>query len=226
MTQNDVLFAFLRHLCEEIMPKVQKGKAYVPESREIERLLKLISVSKHAKRDKLLVLMSYGLGMRVLELASLRLYHVLNNDGMINENISLVRTKGNKQRMVYMPAREEDSRIHDALEDYIKERKSYCEKKRVPYTLEAPLFLSLRGGSFNNKTLQKRFEHLYRMAGIRGASSHSGRRTYATRLIEEGADIKAISTVMGHSSVAMTAQYIQNNPTRLKKISGMALKFL
>jgi integrase/recombinase XerD len=59
---------------------------------------------------------------------------------------------------------------------------------------------------------------MYADAKLQGASSHSGRRTFATTLIEKGMDIKAVSTLMGHSSIAMTAKYVENNPARLKQI--------
>lgn len=205
------------------MPKLNKGKAYVPSSNEIKRLLKLISTTKYAKRDTLLILMSYGLGLRVLELASLKFYHLFNNDESLKQDISLVRTKQNKPRMVYLP---DDKRLHNSIIDYLNERKEHAINKKIVFSLSQPLFLSQKGISFTNKTLQKRFEHLYKMAGIYGASSHSGRRTFATNLIEQGVDIKAISTLMGHSSVAMTARYVEDNPERLKKIASVALKFL
>jgi integrase/recombinase XerD len=67
--------------------------------------------------------------------------------------------------------------------------------------------------------LQQVFKRLYRQAGIDGASSHSGRRTFATRLIEKGIDIKAVSRLMGHGTVAMTAEYVEDNPARLKNIT-------
>ena len=59
------------------------------------------------------------------------------------------------------------------------------------------------------------FKRLYRDAGIRGAKSHSGRRTFATRLIEKGFDIKSVSLLMGHRSIQTTARYIQENPLKL-----------
>lgn len=208
------------------MPKIKKGKAHVLTATELRRLLKKVSELKYAKRDTLLILMSFGLGLRVLELASLKLYHVFNTDWSINENISLVRTKGNKERMVYLPDPLDDPRIHHALEDYLEDRQEYAKNKNLIISHDSTLFLSEKGTSFSNRTLQKRFETLYKLAGIRGASSHSGRRTYATMLIENGIDIKAVSTLMGHASVAMTAQYVENNPTRLKKIASAALRFL
>ncbi|MBK7616330.1 MAG: tyrosine-type recombinase/integrase [Burkholderiales bacterium] len=48
-------------------------------------------------------------------------------------------------------------------------------------------------------------------------SSHSGRRTFATSLIEGGVDIKAVSTLIGHSTVSMTARYVDDNPIRLRR---------
>lgn len=67
-------------------------------------------------------------------------------------------------------------------------------------------------------SLQQLFHRMYSDAKLQGASSHSGRRTFATTLIEKGVDIKAVSTLMGHSSIAMTARYVENNPARLKQI--------
>jgi integrase/recombinase XerD len=66
--------------------------------------------------------------------------------------------------------------------------------------------------------MQMLFKRMYRWAGLDHASSHSGRRTFATSLIERGVDIKAVSSLMGHSSVAMTARYVQDNPIRLRRI--------
>jgi integrase/recombinase XerD len=53
-----------------------------------------------------------------------------------------------------------------------------------------------------------------------GASSQSGRRTFATALIRKGVDIKAVSTQMGQASIGMTARYVEDNPARLRQISA------
>lgn len=201
-------------------------QAHVLNANEIRRLFKHISTTKHAKRDTLLILISFGLGLRAVEMAALKLHQFFNLDGSIQEQILLTRTKGNEKRTVYLPSYEVDRRIHDALRDYYNHRIEHAKKKRIPFSLAQPLFLSQKAGSFTNRTLQKHFETLYTAARIKGASSHSGRRTFATRLIEAGADIKAVSKLMGHSDIGMTAKYIQDNPDRLKKISSTALNFL
>ncbi|MFM9210101.1 tyrosine-type recombinase/integrase, partial [Legionella pneumophila] len=55
------------------------------------------------------------------------------------------------------------------------------------------------------------------------ASSHSGRRTFITRLIEQGADIKAVSRLAGHANIVTTAIYVEDNPDRLKRIANLAI---
>lgn len=204
------------------MPKLQKGKAHVPTQEEMKRLFKIVASTKNAKRDKLLVLFSYGLGLRAIEMAGLKLSQVFNTDGSINEVVSLTKTKGNKPRTLYLM----DKRIQESLKDYFNFRKNKDDPNNLGFSLDVPLFLTQHGTSFCNRTMQKRFEQIYKMAGIRGASSHSGRRTFATKLIEQGVDIKAVSTLMGHASIAITAEYVEDNPDRLKKIVLGALTFI
>jgi integrase/recombinase XerD len=120
-------------------------------------------------------------------------------------------TKGKKQRRVYIT----NAKVAGALRDYLDER---LKEDGLRFNLEAPLFRSQKGSSFTPNTMQQLFHRMYVGAKLQGASSHSGRRTFATTLIEKGVDIKAVSTLMGHSSIAMTAQYVEDNPARLKQI--------
>jgi integrase/recombinase XerD len=204
-----------RHSGISIMSK----QAEVLSPDEFKRLLKIVSASKHAKRDTLLVLMSYGLGLRAVELAALKIHQVLNENGKVRETLQLVRTKGDKKRTLYLS----EPRIKKAILEYIEERKIISEKKRTIFSIQQALFLSQKHGQFTNKTLARRFDIIYREAGFVGVTSHSGRRTFATNLIEQGVDIKAVSTLMGHSNIQMTAQYVQNNPVRLSNICSKAL---
>lgn len=197
------------------MPK----QAEILNADEFKRLLKIVSTSKHAKRDTLLILMSYGLGLRAVELAALKLHQVVSDDGKVREALQLKRTKGDKKRTLYLS----EPRIKKAIIEYIEERKIISEKKRIVFSHQQALFLSQKYGQFTNKTLARRFDIIYRDAGFVGVTSHSGRRTFATNLIEQGVDIKAVSTLMGHSNIQMTAQYVQNNPVRLSNICAKAL---
>ncbi|MGV0981021.1 MAG: tyrosine-type recombinase/integrase [Polynucleobacter sp.] len=192
---------------------MKEGKAKAFTEQELRRTLRIISKKPHAKRNTALLWCSFGLGLRAKELASLHVEHVLGADGRLLEevNLSSAMTKGAKQRFVYLT----NTSLMEALEDYLAEREN---KEGISFNQQAPLFTSQKGGAFTPNTMQQLFHRIYVEAKIYGASSHSGRRTFATTLIEKGADIKAVSRLMGHSSISMTAQYVEDNPLRLKQM--------
>lgn len=194
------------------MPR--EGKAKVLTEGELKRLFKIVAVGNHAKRNAALLYFSFGLGLRAKEMALLTIGDVMSPQGCLLDEINIVRkmTKGEKQRHVYITS----SKVRQAIAEYLANRKEAAQK----YKMHAPLFLSQKGGRFSPNALQQLFQSIYHSAGIVGASSHSGRRTFATRLIEKGIDIKAVSRLMGHANIAMTAQYVEDNPVRLKKISS------
>lgn len=195
------------------MPR--EGKAKVLTENEFKRLLKIISTGKNAKRNTALLYFSFGLGLRAKEMSLLKINHVLDetNDCLLEEiNLTGNMTKGDKQRHIYLT----NPKVQKVLLDYIEERKN---DKKISINCHSPLFLSQKRGKFSPNSLQQLFSQLYKQAGIIGASSHSGRRSFATKLIERGVDIKAVSRLMGHSSISMTAQYVEDNPVRLKRIA-------
>jgi integrase/recombinase XerD len=138
---------------------------------------------------------------------------VTDPDYKLLDEICLTRsmTKGEKQRHAYLTHK----KVCDALEEYIKSIKSHDRKQ--------PLFQTQRKARFTPNALQKWFKSLYDKAGIVGASSHSGRRTFITRLIEQGGDIKAVSRLAGHASIVTTAIYVEDNPDRLKRLTNLAV---
>lgn len=192
---------------------MKEGKAKVLTEQELRRTLRVINKKPHAKRNTALLWCSFGLGLRVKELSSLRIEHVLGADGRLLEEVNLgsAMTKGSKQRFVYLT----NPSLTEALKSYLTERQ---DQEGILFSRQAALFTSQKGGAFTPNTLQQLFHRMYAEAKIHGASSHSGRRTFATTLIEKGADIKAVSRLMGHSSISMTAQYVEDNPLRLKQM--------
>ncbi|HAT1884108.1 TPA: tyrosine-type recombinase/integrase [Legionella pneumophila] len=191
----------------------REGKAKVLTENEFKLLLLVAKEGKFATRNLAIIYCSFGLGLRAKEIVSLTIEDVANSQYQLLDEISLKRsmTKGDKQRHVYLTHK----KIRGILQAHIN------ELKHVPH--HKPLFQTQRKSGFTANTLQKWFRMLYDKAGIVGASSHSGRCTFITRLIEQGADIKAVSRLAGHANIVTTAIYIEDNPERLKRIANLAL---
>jgi integrase/recombinase XerD len=193
---------------------MREGQAKVLNEKEFNRTLGIINTKAHAKRNSALLHLSFGLGLRAKELASLTIGHVIDHDYQLLDEINLTgnMTKGKRQRHIYVT----NNRVKKVLEEYLEFRRL---KDGILFSRDAALFRSQKGSFFTPNTIQQLLHNIFDQAGLSGASSHSGRRTFATKLIEKGVDIKAISVLMGHSSITMTARYIENNPIRLKRIA-------
>ena len=191
----------------------QLGKARVPTESELKRLFSVTKAAQHARRNAAMLAVSYRLGLRAKEISSLKVKHVLDGNGKLREECSLSArmTKGGKPRVVYLT----NTSVRQSLKEFLDERQ---EREGILFNTEAALFKSQKGGSFTPNTLQQLLRRLHDRAGIIGGRSHSGRRWFATELISKGADLKAVSVLMGHSSVAMTARYAEDNPQRLRRI--------
>jgi integrase/recombinase XerD len=188
-------------------------KAPVLSEQEFRQVVAVARTHEQANRNVALLYFSVALGLRAKEMSLLKVQDVLTLNGTIKDEVLLTRstTKGRKQRLVYLTNKE----LRKALSSYLRERSDNGTAVLRP---EAALFKSRKGGPFTPNTMQMLFKRMYIAAGLDQASSHSGRRTFATSLIEAGADIKAVSTLMGHASVAMTARYVENNPIRLRRM--------
>lgn len=188
-------------------------KAPVLSENEFRRVVATARSHEQANRNVALLYFSAALGLRAKEMSQLLVRDVLTTDGQIKDEVLLTRatTKGRKQRLIYLTNKD----VRKALAAYLDERR---KTEAISLHPLSPLFKSRKGSSFSPNTMQMLFKRMYRWAGLDHASSHSGRRTFATSLIEKGVDIKAVSSLMGHSSVAMTARYVEENPVRLRRI--------
>ncbi len=201
-----------------IKPKNPRGTANKVSAIEYDRLLKLASFRHHAKRDTLMILFSYGLGLRAKEIAHLKIGDVIDDKGNIIAQVKLTKTKGNEPRKTFL----EHEDITKALNEYLDYRKAWCERTGNIFSLNQPLFLSQKGSQFDDLSVVKLFKVMYIKAGI-NATSHSGRVTFATNLIERGVDIKSLQVLLGHSNIHTTMKYVKENPDRLKKVILNAL---
>ena len=189
---------------------MKQGKAhYVPKS-ALEATL-IAQKGIHALRDQSILMCSHYMGLRSMELAALTVGDIFDpSTGQIRDVVRLLAemTKGQKFREVFLV----NEKARETLRQYLTTR-----SLRHP---GAPLFLSQRGGAFSANTMQRLVAIMYQKAGVRG-SSHSGRRSFATHLIESGADIYAVKELLGHASIVTTQAYFSTSPTRLKKFVGM-----
>lgn len=168
--------------------------------RDLKRLLDLIRVRKHAWRDRLMLLMTTWAGMRVGEVAALTVGDVRDAEGRVREEIHLdtTQTKGRHARTVFLPRK-----LRDELAKYLI--------ARSPLRDDQPLFYTQKRAGFSANTLAQHFHYLYKWAGIDGASSHSGRRTFITTLAAQGVSVRVLASLAGHHSIATTQAYIDVN---------------
>lgn len=173
---------------------------------EINRVIAVASNGKHGFRDRTMILMSFWSGMRVGEIAALKIFDVLGADGEIKSEIRLKpdQTKGKKYRTVIL-----GQKLKYELGSYIKTIKITDTSK--------PLFQTQQKGHFNQNALVHKFKNIYKLALIDGASSHSGRRTFITNLANKGVGVRVLQALAGHRSIATTQLYIDVNDEILKK---------
>lgn len=184
---------------------MRQGKAPYLSQEVLQRTLDA-QVGIHALRDRTILLMSHYLGLRAKELAGLLVGDVFDpTTGQVREVVRLFRTKGDKFREAFL--------VNESVREHVR-RYLIIRGTRA----DSPLFLSQKGGSFSANTMQKLLARIYARAGVE-ASSHSGRRSFATRLIESGADIYAVMQMMGHSSITTTQAYFSTSPERLKRFA-------
>jgi len=105
-----------------------------------------------------------------------------------------------------------------------QELQQYADIYRRAAPLDCPLFYSQKGmrSGFTANSLTQTIAKLYRGAGLDGATSHSGRRTFLTNLANKGTAIHLLRTLAGHRSISTTATYLYSSPTQLKAAVELA----
>jgi integrase/recombinase XerD len=155
-----------------------------------------------------MLLLTHWSGMRVGEVAALRYCDVLNNDGTVKDEIQLSaeQTKGKHSRSVFI-----NGRLRKELATYIAAKPQKDGEHALFYTQKNPK----RG--FTANTLTQYFLHLYSSVGIDGASSHSGRRSFATVMSSKGVGIRVLMRAMGHRNISTTIGYVDASDDMLRK---------
>ena len=164
---------------------------------EFDQVMRYISRKNFALRNRVMFLISHWSGMRVGEIASLKVRDILNPDGTIRAEVRLLpeQTKGRHARTVYLPAK-----LQEEIRAYIRCRCINSDSE--------PVFYTSGGKPFTANSLCQLFFWLYRRAGIAGASSHSGRRSFITRLAAKGISVRVLASLAGHRDISVTQKYI------------------
>lgn len=203
------------------------------------------ATSRHPERDTLILWLGFSCGMRVTETARLTVADVLMPSGLLRSEISLRAeiTKGCRQRLAYLT----NPKLIAAMDRYIEWRLS----KRFGCSLDGRLYrglmpktrliLTWKGGPYelNVKrarnvagevveylaadSLQNYIKGLYRAAGLFDASSHSGRRTFASRLLAAGQSLTDVQTLLGHSDLDHVMPYLEVDDDTLREMFEVVL---
>lgn len=184
---------------DEVLLQMPQARTLTP--RELRRVLDHVAARKHAPRNRLMLLLTHWAGMRVGEVAALRVQDVRENTGGVRPEIRLraEQTKGHHARVVFVGER------------LRKEIASYLKTLPVDTNDTTPLFGTQKRAAFSANTLCQSLNGIYKRAGLDGATSHSGRRSFITTLASKGVGVRVLASLAGHRSIATTQRYIDVN---------------
>ena len=149
--------------------------------------------------------LAYASGLRISELGAVRLEQLQLEAGFVN-----VIGKGNKERVVPL-----GRKAVEALHRYLEAGRPKLLSGKSP----ANVFLTRRGTPFSRVTLWKRIKERVRLAGIeRNVTPHMLRHSFATHLLEHGADLRVIQELLGHASISTTEIYTHVTGNRLRDV--------
>ncbi|WP_126284754.1 tyrosine-type recombinase/integrase [Burkholderia stagnalis] len=220
---------------------MEPKRAKVLTSAKFRHLLRVTeATSRFPERDSLILLLGVTCGMRVTEIARLEVHHVLTKSGTRREEIPLPGsiTKGCRACCVFLS----HPRATEAFDRYLEwryrrdagaslDRREYrgllprtrliLTQKNGPFELSVKRRASSDGGPVEYlaaDSLQSYVTSLYRAAGLGvGYSSHSGRRTFATRLMANGHPLATVQTLLGHAHLDHVAPYLEASQRNMRE---------
>ena len=174
---------------------------------EMKKLLSSLKDAPFGVRDRMAVMLSHYAGFRACEIALLQLGDVFDIMGRPKERITLraSTTKSGEARSVFVNVR------------LAKELARFGSDIPKPMKMDSPLLQSYRNHPFSANGMCQLFREIYGRAGIDGASSHSGRRWFITRLANKKVNVRAIMALAGHKNLSTTQRYIDVNDDILRQ---------
>ncbi|MDR1458447.1 MAG: tyrosine recombinase [Puniceicoccales bacterium] len=185
-----------------LFPKKQGSIPDAMSSNSVVSLLAVIPNSEVGLRDQAMIELAYSSGLRVSELCNIKLHEIDFENCFLR-----IHGKGSRERIVPIgqPAME-------ALRRYLAQGRS----KFVKIKTDSSVFLSLRGKAISPRTFWKSIKYYSATAGLSSKiSPHSLRHSFATHLLENGADLRYIQEMLGHESISTTQIYTHVNKKRI-----------
>jgi integrase/recombinase XerD len=178
------------------MPRTGRKLPEFLSINEVERLIGAIDLSKpEGERNKAMIETLYGCGLRVSELVNLKISCIYFNEGFIR-----ITGKGDKERLVPF-----SGKALKQINLYLHEIRSHADIKKGN---EDFLFLNRRGSKLTREMIFMIIKDLAKVAGIKKTiGPHTLRHSFATHLVEGGADLRAVQEMLGHSSITTTEIY-------------------
>jgi integrase/recombinase XerC len=186
-----------------------KKENRLPFHLDIDQVTTLVEApqddDKHALRDRAILELLYSCGLRVSELTGLAIGDLDLSGGMVR-----VLGKGGKERILPVGSRA------------IEATRKYLEGRGGPAG-SGPLFLNTRGQRINRRSVARIVDaHVLRIAAFKRISPHILRHTFATHMLEGGADLRAIQELLGHASLSTTQKYTHVGIDRLMEVYDKA----
>ncbi|MBU1113373.1 MAG: site-specific tyrosine recombinase XerD [Candidatus Omnitrophica bacterium] len=188
------------------LPKVDKKIPDFLSIDEVGKILKSPNLKKNqGQRDRAIIELMYATGLRVSELVGLK-----QSDLNLDVGFIKCKGKGSKERIVPL-----GKIAQHFLEKYILVARPKLSGKRS----SSYIFLAQGGRSLSRQSVWKMIKYQVRQSGIKKrVSPHTLRHSFATHLLERGADLRSVQEMLGHASISTTQIYTHVNQTRLKKI--------
>lgn len=206
--------SFHRFMLQEEISSVSPAAA-LPLPKKAERLPDVLSVRQalalldqpfpktaSGQRDRAIIEVLYGCGLRVSELTGLDVGAVSLEDEVVR-----VIGKGSKERLVPLMGS-----AHKALAEYLSDWRGELVSSRSG----AAVFLNVRGGRISRQSVFAIVERAGRVVGIDGLHPHTLRHSFATHMLQGGADIRIVQELLGHSSIQTTQLYTHLDRSHLR----------
>lgn len=196
------------------------AQARILTSTEVDLLLDHISIRQHAERDRLMFLLTYLAGLKVSEIASLKVSDVLSSEGTIKNNIQVQSAIDTDERIVAI-----SNKLSSEIVKYLTFIYETDCLIGITYSdsINLPLFYTQKREGFTPNTLSNHFHHLYQEAGLYGGSAMSGRRTFIANLSRKGVDVRVLSSLAGHKSLGTISRYLVATPDQQSPQSAVEL---